>query len=340
MGLFSSELSAKQMVPFCRQLAATYTAGIPIAQSLDVVGAQLTNKAIRTLTSEMKEDILRGATLADAAAAQSKRLPRFFVQLVAAGERGGRLDAMLRDLAKYYEDKVALQRTIAMSLLYPGIQLAFAWFAGSFALTTIGRINTTSFDLNGILRDYAALQASAGAVAAVALVAMAVLARTGQLRRVTGVIGTHAWPFSGATLRFALARFFRSMALLVGSGVNIVKCVEASAEVAHNDYVKRHLLRATPVLRNGGTLEQAFAPIRIIPPMAQQMVAVGERAGELEFQMEKIAQWYTEEAESKVLVITRVMNVVILLLVAVVVAYVLITFYSRLYGGIYNELGI
>ncbi len=120
----------------------------------------------------------------------------------------------------------------------------------------------------------------------------------------------------------------------------MLKCVEASAEVAHNDYVKRHLLRALPVLKNGGTLEQAFAPIRMIPPMAQQMVAVGERAGELEFQMEKVAQWYTEEAEAKVHVITRVMNVVILLLVAVVVAYVLITFYSRLYGGIYNELGI
>lgn len=340
MGLFSTELSAKQMVPLCRQLAATYTAGIPIAQSLDVVGKQINNKSIRNLTSSMKDDIIRGATLADAAEAQSKYLPHFFVQLIAAGEHGGRLDAMLRDLAKYYEDKVALQRTIFMSMFYPGIQLGFCWFAGSFALTTVSHINIERFDLNGILTAYGVLQLKAAVVVGCLLVVSILLSRLGYSGNLIKLAATHVWPFSGATIRFALARFFRSMSLLIGSGVNMVKCVDASSRVAHNDYVEKHLRKAMPVLANGGTLEQAFAPIRIVPPMAQQMLAVGERSGELEFQLEKVAQWYTEEAEAKVHVITRVMNVVILLAVAAVVAYVLITFYSRLYGGVFDELGV
>ncbi len=342
MGLLTSEISTKQMVTLCRQLATTYEAGIPLAQAMDVVGAQMKDRDVKQVLSSIRSDIQGGTTLGEAAANQQRHLPTFFVQLAAVGETGGRLDSMFRDLADYYEDKAALNRRVIGSMIYPSIQLILAWFLGSFALTTIGMIgaNATSFSFGALFARYTELQIAAGIVAGFVIAAMIVMSRLGVLRYVTGFVSTFVWPLSGVTQRFALARFCRSMSLLVGSGVAIPKCIEGGALVASNPYIQKDLLLAVPPIKSGHTLTEAFSTSRYMPRMVHEMIAVGEETGALEIQLQKASKWLTEEAESRVNVLIKLMNAGIVLAVGAVVGYIVISFYSRLYGGLLNDIGV
>ena len=102
MGILSSQISTKAMVPVCRQLATTYEAGIPIIKAIDHVGSHSKDPNVRKTLLAMGEDLRGGATLAEAAQRQSKHLSPFFIQLLATGEQGGHLDVMLKDLAGYF----------------------------------------------------------------------------------------------------------------------------------------------------------------------------------------------------------------------------------------------
>ena len=335
MGILSSEIPTKKMVTLCRQLATTYEAGIPLVQAMDVVGSQMKDAAVKRVLKGIQTDIKTGSTLGEAAGNQRRHLPTFFVQLATVGEHGGRLDVMFRDLADYYEDKAALNRRIVGSMIYPGIQLTLAWILGSFALTTVGMIdiNSTSFSFEKLISNYIQLQMSAGIVAGIFIVAAIVLSRLGVLKFITGFVSTFVWPFSGTTRRFALSRFCRSMSLLVSSGVAIPKCIEGGAMVASNPYIQKDLLKAVPYVKSGRTLTEGFAESRIMPRMVKEMIAVGEETGNLDSQLQKAASWLAEEAEARVNMMIKLMNVGIILFVGAVVGYVVISFYSKLLGG-------
>lgn len=345
MGLFSSQIDTKTMVPVCRQLATAYGAGLPLIQSLEQVGAQARNAAVRRVFRQMSEDLRKGATLAEAAAAQKGRLSPFFIQLLASGERGGRLDVMLRDLAQYFEDRLAMQREMMGLMIIPVMQLLAAWVFGTFALGLIPHIRSgmssgQSFDIMEYFGEYGRFQAKAGAALLAALVAAIVLSRAGLLQWLTGWVSTHVWPVSRITRKFGLARFFRSFALLLGSGLPITRCIEGAAAVTANPYIERDLLKAVRPVKEGATLVEAFSRARFLTPLSREMLLVGEQSGRLEQQMIKISEYHFEEARHAASAATKVLYFLIVLIVALIVGSVVIGFYSSLYGGILDELGV
>jgi len=340
MGLFSKEISTKNMVPICRQLATSYEAGIPIIKSLELVSDHLRDPRARETMRNVSERIRDGATLGDAARAQ-KRLPQIFSQLLASGEAGGRLDVMLRDLAEFYEDRLKLQRTVAGAMAYPALQLSCAWFLGTFALRLVKGLNIErSFDIWAYFNNYLWFQAKAMGVFAILFVVCVILARKGLFRWITGWLANHIWPIKTVARKFALARFFRGMSLLVGSGMNIRSCIINSASMVVNPYIERDLLQAAPRVKEGMTLVQAFSSSTSLTKVAREMIAIGEQTGNLEECLRKVSDYHLAEAKHAVQVAITVLGVVILLVIAAVVAYVLITFYSNLYGGILGNMDI
>lgn len=347
MGLFSKQVSTKTLVPMCRQLATSYEAGIPILRTLEMVADNVPNRRAKSVVTQMHDAVRHGGSLTEAAHAQAKYLSPFFIQLLAAGERGGRLDIMLRDLADYFEDKLKMQRQIAAALALPVIYLVVAWFLGTFAFRILGATMAlfhsgggTSFDFETFGRQYILFQGKALGVAAVMFAFCVVLSRLGALKWISGAISTHVWPLAPVTRRFALARFLRSFSLLLGSGLRVDHCIENAAEVTVNPYIRRDLLKALPYVQNGQTLERAFSATRYLTPTAREMIFVGEQAGNLEGMLRKASEYYLEEATHAVAVLMRFLFVALVLGVALIIGYVIIKFYLTLYGGIFDEFGI
>jgi type IV pilus assembly protein PilC len=342
MALFSSQLSTKSLVPVCRQLSTSYGAGIPILRSLELVRGNTKNKRVQEVFADMNERIRNGGTLSDAARKQSQYLPPLLIELLAAGEVGGHLDVTLRELANYYEDRLAMRRLIIGKAAYPVFQLVVAWFLGTFALGLVRNLSFISrtFTLSGYLHSYMAFQGAALLCFGAAAVGCIILSRLGLFKWIWGWIATHLWPLSNVTLRFAQARFFRSFAMLIASGIPMHHAVQRAAATCANPYVERDLLAVIPAIKDGQTLVQAFAPSKYLSRTAHEMLYVGEESGKLDEALLKVAQYQMDEATHAVNVATRVGEIVIGLAVAAVVGYIVISFWSNYYGRMFDELRI
>ena len=335
MALLKRKISTREMVPLCRQLATSYDAGIPILKGLQLVERGATSATTRNLLRTMREEIQSGSTLADAARARREQLPEFFVELLASGERGGKLDAMLRDLADYYEDRLKFNRAIVGAMAYPVFLLTAAWFLGSFSIGLVSRISfdaRSAFSLGDYLDQWLRFQGVALLIAAAVLAGLWALGRTGLPQRALGLLSTRLWPFSQVTRKYALSRFFRSFALLVGAGVNIKHCIHQAALTAGNPVIRDDLLRALPVVAQGGTLQEAFARCATLTPVSREMLAVGEATGNLEFQMRKVSEYHFEEAQLATKVALRLLNILLILVVGGVVGATVIGFYAKLFS--------
>tara|TARA_R110001592_G_scaffold139433_2_gene359392 strand:- start:916 stop:1944 length:1029 start_codon:yes stop_codon:yes gene_type:complete len=334
MGLMTSEISAKQLVPLCRQMATSYDAGLPIVRTLELMSENSRESRAKQVFRDMAADARNGSTLSDAARKQQKYLPRFFIELLHSGELGGRLDIMLRDLADYYEDRLSMQRKIVGSMVYPMIQLTAAWFLGTFALGLIGSINLDSrkpFDLGEYFDGYFRFQGISMLVLAAILLTLFILSRLGVLRFGFGTLISYVWPLNVVNKKFSLARFFRSFALLVGSGMNIKSCIGNAAAISGNARMERDLLTAIPRVGEGATLVEAFAPCRSLSPMAREMLEVGERSGNLEASLQKVAQYHLEEGQHAMGIATKVMSTLIGLAMGGLVGYIVISYFSQYY---------
>ena len=348
MGLLSAQIDTKAMVPVCRQLATSYEAGIPIIKAIDHVGSHSKNPKVRKVLLAMGEDLKQGATLADATRRQSKYLSPFFVQLLASGEQGGHLDVMLQDLATYYEDRLSIQRSVVAAMAYPMILLTMAWFIGTFAIGMVKEALASLTDssrggVGGVMeyfQRWLAFQTQAMIVFAVICVVFVVLARLGVLRWMTCAITTHIWPLSKVTRDFGMARFFRSFSLLIGSGLDVMRCISGAASVTANPYIERDLLKAVPRVREGASLVEAFAGSRYMTPLAREMLAVGEESGRLDDHLKKAAEYHLNEANHAVRVATTAFTMFIMMCVFAVVGGIVIYFWTNLYGGMLDGMGI
>ncbi len=342
MSLFSSQLPIKTMVPLCRQLSTSYNAGIPIIRALALVAEQTRDRRARTVLTEMSDEIRAGATLGQAARAQARHLPLFFIELLATGEVGGRVDVMLKDLADYYEDRLAMRRTIVGAAVYPMLQLMAAWFLGTFALGLVKRLDFGQGGqaLGKYIQTYLRFQVAALVSFGVIFVICVVLARLGIFKWIAGWFTTFVWPISTVTRWFSLARFFRSMSLLISSGLNIVDCIGRSANVVGNPYIAADLRKSIPYVKEGTTLVEAFGASRYLTPTAREMLQVGEQSGELDGALRKVAEYHLAQATQAVKVAATIGNVLVLLGVAALVGYIVISFWTNFYGGMMDELGI
>jgi len=331
----------KTLVPMCRQLATAYDAGIPIVQSLALVSGMERHPRAREVLRTMEADVRDGGTLAEAARRQRAYLPEMLVTLLGVGETGGRLDVMLRDLAQYYEDRLEMRRKTLSALTLPLLQLVAAWFLGTFALGLVRNLDfssTRAFSLGNYFQSYLWFQAAALLVAAAAATAGILLARAGLFGHVWGRVAYSVWPVSALAQRFALARFFRTFALLIASGLPVQRCIEQAAAASGNAYVADDLVRAVPYVMQGASLVEAFGASRVLTPTAREMLAVGETSGRLDHTLHKVAEYHMNEATHALAVLARVARVAITLLVGLVIGYIVISFYTNYYGGMLNSI--
>lgn len=347
MAILSKELSSKEMVPVCRQIATAYEAGIPIIDVLEKVGEQQKNSSVRRVLTTISDDLRHGDTLAEATNKQSESLSPLFVNLLANGEQSGKLDNMLNELADYYEDRLAMRRQVASALAYPMLLLVICWFLGSFSLgmvdVALDGLNGRGGGVSGIkeyFAQYVSFQIRAmiifGLVAAIGVV----LSRMGALGWIVGMVTTFVWPLSVVTRKLSLARFFRSFSLMLSGGIGMVQCIQQSVRVVSNPYIAKDLMQAIPHVRRGSTLVEAFQNSRMLTPLSREMLSIGEQSGKLEYQLGKAAEYHMNEAQHAIKQAVTVFTTLIMLAVFTLIGGVVIYFYSSLYGGIADGLGI
>jgi len=321
----------KDIAIFSRQLATMISAGLPIVQSLAILEKQTENKKFKEIIKEIRLNVEGGAPLSDSLAKHAI-FGRLYVNLVRAGEASGTLDTILDRLATFLEKDLELRGKIKSAMTYPIIVFIFAILVTYFLLTGIvpqfAQILTelgselpllTRFLI--VVSDFLRSSTLYILIAVVLLyVVYRYVYRTEQGRRWIDRFKLRMPVFGVLNKKSSLARFARTLGLLLSSGVNIVEAVDVTKGTAGNAVVEDILEETKNTIQVGEPLHSTLMRYpEIFPPMVASMVAIGEETGALDAMLQKVADFYEREVDETVESLTAAIEPIMIIFLGVVV---------------------
>jgi general secretion pathway protein F len=317
-----------------RQLSTLIGAGVPLVQGLSALAEQVEGARLKGVIGQIRDRVNEGSTLGDAMA-QAGIFSDLYVGMVRAGEAGGALEQVLARLAEYLESEVRLRNKVGSILIYPSVMFGFALLVvGVLVTVVLPQITELLASLNQPLPFYtrAIIEmarfmnsywwAVAAGVVMVVVVVRAVL-RT-QAGRANFDRLKLRLPVVGRTVRLlAISRFTRTLATLLAGGLPIVRALDTAKHVANNVVLGAAIDAARDSVTEGQSLAQPLRASGEFPPIVVHMVEVGERSGELESMLEKVAQTYEDQVETSVTRLTALLEPMLILLMVGIVMFII-----------------
>ncbi len=329
-----------EVVIFTRQLATMVGAGLSLLESLDVLGHQAESPGMKATCEVLVSSVRGGSDLSAAMEQCPKVFNHLYISMVKAGEISGQMDVILNRLADYQEASEELSREIKSAMTYPVISMVLV--LGITAFLMIGVVPTfknvfdsLDADLPGItqavlsvsdfLRAYV-LEVFGGLFAAAVALVLFKKSKRGTL--VFDVLTLRMPVFGPLFTKVCLARFSRTFATLIRSGVPIMSTLDIVANTAGNQVVTNAVLDSRESVRNGNLLSEPLSQAKVFPPMVVRMIAIGERTGALETLLEKIAEFYDSQVKASVKALTSLIEPLLITFMGVIVGGVVLAIFA------------
>jgi type IV pilus assembly protein PilC len=334
---------AKDLAVFVRQFSVMIDAGLPLVQCLEILGSQQDNKTFAKILQQTRMDVEGGASLADAMRKHPKAFDDLFTNMIAAGEAGGILDTILKRLATYIEKSVKLKGQVKGAMVYP---VAVISIAGIVIAVILWKVIPTFAAM------FAGLGAELPLPTRIVIQMSKWFGRLLPFMVIGGILGTVLFrryyatyggrrvvdkmvlklPILGILMqKIAVARFCRTLATLISSGVPILDGLEITARTAGNAIIEDAIMAVRKGVESGLTIAQPLKESGVFPPMVVQMIGVGEQTGALDAMLSKIADFYEEEVDQAVANLLTLMEPVMILFLGVTVGGIVISMYLPLF---------
>jgi type IV pilus assembly protein PilC len=338
------KVTAGDIAIFSRQLATMMTAGIPLVQSFDIVGAGHENPAMQKLILAIKADVEGGTSLHEALAKHPLHFDDLFVSLVAAGEQAGALETLLDKIATYKEKTEAIKKKIKKALFYPCAVVVVAIVVTAILLIYVIPEFESLFqgfgaDLPAFTRfviDISKFVQSTGWILLFAIVG-GIWGLIEAKKRNRGV--QHFFdramlklPIIGAILnKSAIARYARTLSTTFAAGVPLVEALASVAGACGNIVYESAVLKMRDEVATGQRLQRAMENTNLFPNMVNQMIAVGEESGSLDSMSAKVADFYEEEVDNAVDSMSSLLEPLIMAILGVLVGGLVIAMYLPIF---------
>lgn len=319
---------------FTRQLATLLRAGIPLTEALAALAEQSDNKKFQMIVAGLRQRVNEGDALAKALEAHPRVFPDLYVNMVRSGEAAGNLDVVLLRLADFMETQGALRAKVSGALTYPVIMMII----GSLVLgvlmvfvvpqiTEIFEDSEQSLPMNTQILIFASKLAGNWWFILLPMAIITYLLLRRWARSPAGKQKVDRWslkiPVVGPLIRFlAVARFARTLATMLSSGVPVLTALDIVKRVLNNVLLEKVVEEARDSIREG---ESVAAPLKRsgqFPSMMCHMIAVGERSGELETMLEHVADAYERDVEAKVGRLTALLSPIMIVVMAIGVGFI------------------
>jgi len=338
-GFFSKQPSAtkSEVVIFTRQLSTMISAGISLLESIEVLAEQAETPGMKACCQRLANELRGGSDLSAAMGTCPKVFSSLYISMVTAGEASGQMDVILQRLADYVEATEELKREIRSAMTYPVISLVLV-------------LSITAFLMIGVVPGFKEVFDGLGAE--LPGLTKATLATSDWLRAkwylcfvflFAGVAGFMAMRktrrgallldhvalrlpiFGTLTSKVCLARFSRTFATLVRSGVPIMGTLEIVADTAGNQVIADVVHASRDSVRNGNMLSEPLSHAKVFPPMVVRMIAIGERSGALEALLEKIAEFYDSQVKATIKSLTSLIEPLLICFMGGIVGLVILS---------------
>jgi general secretion pathway protein F len=317
-----------------RQLATLVAAGIPLVESLTALVDQVENLKLKHALSDVREKVNEGSSLADAMRSHPKIFSDLFVNMVRAGEASGALEIVLNRLADYNENQTRLKGKILATMAYPAIML----FIGLAALVII-----FAFVIPKLVRLYADLKQTLPLptrfligistlfttywyVLVAALFVGWWLVRR-WLKTPAGRRRYHRFllhmPIFGSMFRMvAIARFASTLSTLLASGVPILLAMDIVKNIVGNVILTEVIESVRTNVSEGDSIAEPLRRSGEFPPLVTHMIAIGEKTGEVEQMLSKVAETYNNQVDARVSTLTSLLEPIMIVAMSVVIGFI------------------
>jgi len=329
---------------FSRQLATMMSAGIPLVQSFDIVGAGHENPAMQKLILAIKSDVEGGSALAVALSKHPLYFDDLFVNLVTAGEQAGALETLLDKIATYKEKTEAIKKKVKKALFYPAAVVVVAFIVTAILLiyvipefeslfagfgADLPAFTRLVIDISKFVRDQGWMIAIAMFGAVSAFIYFKKRSRAFQHFLDRAVLRV---PIIGPILnKSAIARYARTLSTTFAAGVPLVEALNSVAGATGNVVYESAVLRMRDEVATGTRLQRAMENTDLFPNMVNQMVAVGEESGSLDDMSAKVADFYEEEVDNAVDSMSSLLEPLIMAVLGVLVGGLVIAMYLPIF---------
>ncbi|MGH7962729.1 MAG: type II secretion system inner membrane protein GspF [Candidatus Binatia bacterium] len=334
-GVFE-RVSARDLALLTRQFATLARAGLPLVECLGTLIEQTERVALKRVLAHVRQQVREGRSLADAFQAHPRVFSAIYVNMVRAGEESGTLDTVLARLADYSEGQARLLRTLQSALTYPLFMVVVASAILVFLLAYVVPQVTRLFSETGqtlplatrILIGFSSFLADFWWLVAV-LCAGGVLLAARLLRTAKGRVWRDRLllrlPWVGRLLqRVNVARFARTLSTLLASGVPLLTALGIVTHLVSNSLMRQALEEARASVQEGESLAAPLRRSGLFPALLIQMIAVGERSGEMEDMLRYAAEAYDEEVTNSLSRLTALLEPLTILVMGGVVLFIVL----------------
>jgi type IV pilus assembly protein PilC len=349
-------VNLRALAVFSRQFATLIASGMPMLRSLYTLEAQTEDEMLEKAIISVREDVEAGSSIAQAMESEPGVFDPLYRSVVRAGEGSGRLEEALDRIAHQLERLDALRRQVRSAMTYPAVVFGLALVVMILVVAIIVPVFVNIF--NEIKADSPntdtslplMTQITVGISHVVTHYWYVLIAGTGAsayafLRWKKTDRGRHQWdvlklriPRIGDVVqKVALARWSRTFAGMVSSGVPILQAIEISGETSGNAVITDAMDDVYASVKRGGTIAQPISEHEIFPPMVEHMVSVGEESGQLETMLTKIAEFYEAEVDAKIKSLTALIEPLMIMVVGAVVGFIVISMYLPIFS-LYDKI--
>ena len=339
------KVKPQDVIVFSRQLATLLRSGISLLPALDILQGQVTSSRVfKRILESMIDDLRSGNAFSQSISKHPKAFNDIYCRTIAVGEQSGNLEMILNQMADYLEKQGAIAKKIKGALTYPLMIMGVGVVVVVILMTVVmpqlmGMFNSMGVDLplptrilisiSDTLTTYPLYFVIGGVVLAVLVI---VLVKQPSGRRLLDRLLLTA-PLIGPPMLMAeLARFSRTISMLVATGMSLQEIMELIPHSSNNSIIRDGLNQVKDGLLLGEGLSQPMSHIDIFPPLLIQMVSVGEETNTIDFTLGVVADFYETTSEDKmnamVGMITPISTIVMALGVGFIAVAILLPIYS------------
>jgi general secretion pathway protein F len=333
----------RDLLVLTQELAALSSAGLPLDRSLATLAELADNPELKRIVTEVLNAVQGGKSLAEALA-QHRVFPPLYVNMIRAGEVGGFLDTVLQRLTEYLESAQELRDEVRSALTYPvlltgamglsvTILLVYVLPKFSALFTDMGRALPLQarivLGFSDMLRSYWwALLGTIGAVVG----AVRYSIRTPRGRYSWDAWRLRMWLLGPLLRKMEVARVARTLGTLLKSGVPMLQALGIVKEIVGNQVISRALGEVEIGVREGAGVADPLARSGVMPPLAIQMIAVGEETGRLDELLLRVADHFDREVRVQVQQFTRLLEPVLILVMGLGIGFIVISMLSAIFS--------
>ena len=343
IAFFQPKITETDIILFARQFSTMIDAGLPIVQCLEILHSQQENKTFKKMLKEIKESVETGATLADTLRKYPRQFDELFVNMIAAGETGGILDAILKRLAGYMEKAAKLKAKVKGAMTYPVVTLIIAFIVLAVILVFVIPVFQQMFADFGkelplptqiVVGMSKFVKSKIHYILGTIILFVIAFKRFYRLPKGRETVDKLALflPVIGLLIKkVAVAKFTRTMGTMLASGVAILDALDITAKTAGNKTIENTLVSVRTSIAEGQTMADPLTESGVFPSMVCQMISVGESTGALDAMLSKIADFYDEEVDQAVENLTSLIEPFMLVFLGVTIGGLVVAMYLPIF---------